>query len=159
MKDPVVILRYDSLQLILNYNRIMNIHIFITTMLQLWDKWTNYILFCCLISNYLIWGLAVSLLYPTITTLQCHCIVQGPKQSLHLQLQQWIIINKIIILSVLILYRLQTRLLLVGCPGYVCNCLSVTPVELQTKVRESFTVMVKSAYKHSHIQDTIKTQF
>ena len=35
VKDPVVILRYDSLQLILNYNRIMNIHIFITTMLQL----------------------------------------------------------------------------------------------------------------------------
>ena len=39
-------LGFDSLQLILSHNGIMNIHIFITTMLQLRDKWTNYTLFC-----------------------------------------------------------------------------------------------------------------
>ena len=36
--DPVVVLIFDCLQLILIHNRIMNIHIFITTMLQLGDK-------------------------------------------------------------------------------------------------------------------------
>ena len=50
--DPVVVLIFGCLQLILIHNRIMNIHIFITTMLQLGDKWTNYILFAASAPNH-----------------------------------------------------------------------------------------------------------